>query len=260
MSTSFILENVFGLIGAIFWSFQLAPQAYKNWHNKNTKGLSPLMMLLWTISGLMFGIYAVVLDLSIPLILQPQLFLMISFLCYAQCLYYDQSKIFIGRKLKIVMFYVVGSLILGGIQVAGIFGIRESNKHNVKWPEVLVGILSVVLLTSGFMMQFIEIYRIKLVRGVSLIFLTIDMLGSVFSIVSLVFRPPPFDLLASFTYVSVLVCDVVIIILYYLLNWIDSRRCHENSLKEELGDNTVTMSNDRRNLNQKEKINSEVQE
>ncbi|CAJ0904282.1 12549_t:CDS:2, partial [Entrophospora sp. SA101] len=124
MSTPFILENVFGLIGTIFWSFQLAPQAYKNWHNKNTKGLSPLMMLLWTISGLMFGIYSVVLDLSIPLILQPQLFLMISFLCYAQCLYYDQSKIFIGRKLKIVMFYVVGSLILGGIQVAGIFGIR----------------------------------------------------------------------------------------------------------------------------------------
>ncbi|CAH1767333.1 5416_t:CDS:2 [Entrophospora sp. SA101] len=208
MSTPFILENVFGLIGTIFWSFQLAPQ--------DNIGFD-----VWDIFS---------------------------------------SVGFINTINTSTTIISDDNLILGGIQVAGIFGIRESNKHNVKWPEVLVGILSVVLLTSGFMMQFIEIYRIKLVRGVSLIFLTIDMLGSVFSIVSLVFRPPPFDLLASFTYVSVLVCDVVIIILYYLLNWIDSRRCHENSLKEELGDNTVTMSNDRRNLNQKEKKNSEVQE
>ncbi|CAJ0756693.1 8301_t:CDS:2 [Entrophospora sp. SA101] len=180
MSTPFILENVFGLIGTIFWSFQLAPQdniGFDVWDIFSSVGFINTINTSTTIIS----------DDKFPL------------LC--------------------------SILILGGIQVAGIFGIRESNKHNVKWPEVLVGILSVVLLTSGFMMQFIEIYRIKLVRGVSLIFLTIDMLGSVFSIVSL-----------------------------------DSRRCHENSLKEELGDNTVTMSNDRRNLNQKEKKNSEVQE
>ena len=40
--------------------------------------------LLWGISGTMFGIYAIVQNLNIPLIVQPQLLSLLSYLSWAQ--------------------------------------------------------------------------------------------------------------------------------------------------------------------------------
>ncbi|KAG0365500.1 hypothetical protein BGX24_004125 [Mortierella sp. AD032] len=73
-STRSILENVFGLLGIVFWSFQLLPQAIDNYKAKSTEGLSYSMFFIWTLCALGFGSYGVVEELSIPLIVQPQIF------------------------------------------------------------------------------------------------------------------------------------------------------------------------------------------
>ncbi|KAG9066610.1 hypothetical protein KI688_012518 [Linnemannia hyalina] len=77
-STRSILENVFGMLGVIFWSFQLLPQAIDNYRAKSTAGLSYSMFFLWTLCSLGFGSYGVVEELSIPLIVQPQIFGVLS--------------------------------------------------------------------------------------------------------------------------------------------------------------------------------------
>lgn len=47
------------------------------------------MILLWAIGSIFYAIYAIILGLSIPLIVQPNLFILFSNVCLAQCIYYD---------------------------------------------------------------------------------------------------------------------------------------------------------------------------
>jgi hypothetical protein len=112
------------VLALIFWSLQLAPQVRANWLNPiNTRGLSSTMMLCWSLGSLATAIYwvggtggrsdgqGIVVDveaddganqtnvggqssddssMDVLFILQPNLFLVFSCLCYGQCLYYRQ--------------------------------------------------------------------------------------------------------------------------------------------------------------------------
>ena len=82
--------------------------------------------------------------------------------------------------------------------------------------------------------QYIEIYRLKEVRGISLLFMALDIGGGFFSLLSLVFKPQ-FDGVAALSYISVIVghthqtcrCDYsrlvkvldgIIVALFFILN------------------------------------------
>lgn len=71
------------------------------------------------------------------------------------------------------------------------------------------------------------------VVGISLVFLTIDLLGGVWSLLSLVFSPPPFDPLAAVSYSSVVVLELGIFFLAAVLNPRYYRKERERKLKEE---------------------------
>lgn len=71
--------------------------------------------------------------------------------------------------------------------------------------------------------------------GISLIFLSIDLLGGVWSLLSLVFAPPPFDPLAAVSYSSVVVLEVGIFLLAAVLNPRYCRRERERGRKEATG-------------------------
>ncbi|KAI4271280.1 MAG: hypothetical protein L6R38_006896, partial [Xanthoria sp. 2 TBL-2021] len=55
-----IAANVLGTIGTVFWCIQLIPQIWYNWKQKKTDGLPGLMMFLWAVSAVPFGVYAIV--------------------------------------------------------------------------------------------------------------------------------------------------------------------------------------------------------
>ncbi|KAL8778857.1 MAG: hypothetical protein Q9213_007211 [Squamulea squamosa] len=55
-----ISANVLGTIGTVFWCIQLIPQIWYNWRQKKTDGLPGLMMFLWAVSAVPFGVYAIV--------------------------------------------------------------------------------------------------------------------------------------------------------------------------------------------------------
>ena len=99
---------------------QLVPQIIKNYRRHGTDGLSALMMFSWAIAGVPFGIYTIAQYLNIPLQLQPQLFLVLALVTWAQCMYYDY-----GWSLRKCIFAVIGtSVVFGGIEVGAIMGIR----------------------------------------------------------------------------------------------------------------------------------------
>lgn len=114
-----------------------------------------------------------------------------------KCLYYDQKR---SRKAATLM---AGSLILvmGALEVAMVFAIRPSmNKRAITF----FGVFASILIAIGLLPQYMEIIKRKEVVGISLIFLTIDILGGLFSDLSLVFRNH-FDIVAAILYTLVIV-------------------------------------------------------
>lgn len=84
------------------------------------------------------------------------------------------------------------------------------------------GILPVVLLFLGFLPQYADFWKSHSVQGVSMMFITADAAGSVFSIISLALREK-FDLLAAMNYVIVLVCDLVVVGFYFYYRFRDRK-------------------------------------
>ncbi|KAF9374955.1 hypothetical protein CPC16_000991 [Podila verticillata] len=214
-TTKVILENIFGMLGIVFWSFQLLPQVVDNYKRKSTEGLSYSMFALWSLCAIGFGAYSVVQELSIPIIIQPQVFGFLSTLCYLQCLYYGQRTRWSIRKT------VVGGILMyigmAGLEVAAIYGTRAGLDHQVKGTIEAAGIIPIVLLGVGFVPQYIDIYRDRAVIGVSMAFIAADGSGAVFSLISLAFRNE-FDLLAGMNYVVVLICDLIVVAFFVYYN------------------------------------------
>ncbi|GAA5992822.1 hypothetical protein JCM10908_001355 [Rhodotorula pacifica] len=236
-----IAENVFGTLGAVFWSIQLVPQIWKSWRRKDTAGLSTFMLFLWFLSGVWLGSYSVTSGLSIPLVIQPQLFCLFSAIAWAQCLHYDSG---LGRKSA--LFLVAGCLALGGGVEAGlIFGTKALQDDGNERLNTATGVLAAILIIAGLLPQYWEVWKYKAVVGISLIFLSIDLLGGVWSLLSLVFAPPPFDPLAAVSYSSVVVLELGIFTLAAILNPRYYRRERERKAreaeaeKEQEGEGTV---------------------
>ncbi|GAA5839440.1 hypothetical protein JCM9279_005943 [Rhodotorula babjevae] len=209
-----VAENVFGTLGAVFWSLQLCPQLWKSWRRKDTAGLSTAMMFLWYISGIWLGAYCYTSDLSIPLIIQPQLFTLFSTLAWAQCLHYDSGYSTLSAWVVAGVALAVG----GAIEAGLIVGCRHLQDQGNERLNTATGVIAAVFVIAGLLPQYYEVYKFKAVIGVSLIFLSIDLLGGVWSLLSLVFSPPPFDALAAVSYSSVVGLEIGIFLLAALLN------------------------------------------
>ncbi|KIK60897.1 hypothetical protein GYMLUDRAFT_43475 [Collybiopsis luxurians FD-317 M1] len=241
-----VAENVFGTAGTIFWTIQLIPQMWKSFRAKDTTGLSDWMILAWAVSGPLLGIYSVINDLSIPLNIQPQIFTALALCSWGQCQYYGR-----GRSLRsTVLLSLLLGIIFGGFELGMVYALRpsydrgeESSNRGVEF----FGIMSPVLLALSFIPQYYEIYRRKEVIGISIIFMAVDLLGGVFSDLSLAFKSGKFDAIAAVTYTLVIVMDSVIIIAACVLNPLARRRQLRSVAPEviELGSSRgpVTFSN-----------------
>ncbi|KAH9967544.1 PQ loop repeat-domain-containing protein [Russula dissimulans] len=202
MPVNAVAENVFGTMGAIFWSIQLIPQLIKSWRTKSTKGLSPWLVFLWGIAALPLGVYVIVQDLNIPLI----------------CLYYDAAP----RRSRAWCALVLGGTLAlwGTLEAAFVFALRPSYRRGTRAGKAGVrffGILSSTLISVAILPQYYEIYKYRAVLGISLPFMFIDLLGGVFSILSLVFKRH-FDVLAAVAYALVVVMDGLVLVLAVLLH------------------------------------------
>jgi hypothetical protein len=103
--------------------------------------------LLWAISGAFLGVYAVVQNLNIPLIVQPQLFTSLTLVswgqvcmhfprffapCYlrfipTQCQYYGKKK----SKTKSVTLVLASAVILGGFEAGMTFIVKVKTLTDV---------------------------------------------------------------------------------------------------------------------------------
>ncbi|PCH44423.1 PQ-loop-domain-containing protein [Wolfiporia cocos MD-104 SS10] len=212
-------ENALGTLGTICWTIQLVPQIWKTWRDKSTEGLSMFLVFLWGASAGPMGVYAIVLDLNIPLILQPQLFGALCFFSWAQCMYYGKKR----SVAACVAMYFGALVILAAFQAGMVYAIRPSYKRGNGTGAEFFGILSSVIIAVALLPQYWEIYKRREVVGISVLFMTVDMMGGVFSDLSLAFKSS-FNIIAGVTYSLVVVMDGLVILLALILNPLTKRR------------------------------------
>ncbi|KAF3311467.1 hypothetical protein TWF173_008288 [Orbilia oligospora] len=179
-----IAANVLGTAGAVCWSIQLIPQIWINYRRHHTTGLQPSMMLLWAFAGVPLGIYNVVSGFNIALQIQPQILTFLSLVTWAQCHYYS-SKWDLKKCLGVTS--AIG-ITLGGLEAGLIFALRIPKSNGLQWPLTLMAVLSAVFLSLGVLRHYWDIYTHKTVRGISFLFVFIDALGDLTSLVSIFFE------------------------------------------------------------------------
>ncbi|KAG2181703.1 hypothetical protein INT44_008518, partial [Umbelopsis vinacea] len=204
------LELAFSMVGLVFWSFQLAPQVWKNWKLKSTEGLSTPMMIIWALSGIFLGNYNIGANLAVPLWIQPQIFAVIAYICALQTMYYQRK----WSKARSLFVLFVICVISGAIEYGLVTAFRVAQDRQVDWVHWFFGVIPVVLIVVGFLPQYWDIFVDKRVHGVSHVFLAMDFLA---------FRDT-FDTLDAVNYVAVAVLDLGIFSLYYIFEWYHKRK------------------------------------
>ncbi|KAI1855930.1 hypothetical protein JX265_012013 [Neoarthrinium moseri] len=168
----------------LFTPEQLIPQIIINYRKHDTTGLQPTMMLLWASAGIPLGVYNIVQNFHIALKIQPQILTVLSLLTWLQCQYY-------GRKwswAKCTAVIVPVALTMGGIELGLVFALFIAKKQQLQWPVTLMAVLSACLLSAGVLRHYWDIYKERTVRGISFIFVAIDALGDLTSLISIFFE------------------------------------------------------------------------
>ncbi|KAK9454449.1 PQ loop repeat-domain-containing protein [Dipodascopsis uninucleata] len=213
------IATVLGTIGTVLWCIQLVPQIISNYRTKSTEGVPPLMMFLWALAGFAYGVYFLVQKPNVALMVQPEVFLFLSTVAWAQCLFYDLKWSF----KKVLVAFTGTLLVFGGIQAVLIIVIQNSrickshtNSSLACWPLLIFGIGAGVLIAIGLIPPYIEIYRRHgRVVGLNFIFLAMDSSGAIFSISSLLVpnqtndngTKKPLDIIGIILYVFVPVLE-----------------------------------------------------
>ncbi|MCJ1247576.1 hypothetical protein MMC30_004791 [Trapelia coarctata] len=238
-----VAATVLGTIGTVFWCIQLVPQVWYNWKKKDTEGLPAMMMFLWVAcpspfinyqvlsknyrthifaGAVPFGVYAVVQNFNIPIQIQPQVFCVLALVSWAQILTYSHK----WKPWKATVAAVALGSLCGGLEVLLILTLRGPYDRGVTWPMILVGVVGAVLIGAGLIPPYWELWKRKgRVIGISpspptassfkapthrttdWIFLSIDSLGALFSLMALVAQET-FDILGAALYLVVLVLEL----------------------------------------------------
>lgn len=175
-------STALGTVATICWCIQLIPQIWYNWKRKDCTGLPPIMMFLWVISGIPFGIYFCISAPNIILQIQPHLFTFFCYISFVQTMYYPPARY---DRMKIVIISVVILLTGIGLEVGFIIYLRPIYARGETWPDLIFGIIASVLLAVGLLPPYFELYKRKgRVVGINFLFLFIDSLGAWLSIAS----------------------------------------------------------------------------
>ncbi|CAB4253049.1 similar to Saccharomyces cerevisiae YDR090C Putative protein of unknown function [Maudiozyma barnettii] len=169
-------------VGTILWCVQLIPQIISNYRKKDCTGLPPLMMFLWVVSGIPFGIYFCIMNTEIIFQIQPHLFMFFCSISFFQTIYYPPVKL---PKWKILA--IAGSLLVVDLatELGFILWLKPVYKNGTHWPALIFGILASILLAIGLLPPYFELAKRKgRVVGINFIFLTLDSMGAYFSIAS----------------------------------------------------------------------------
>lgn len=220
--------NILGTIGTVCWCIQLIPQIIHNYRKKNCEGLRPLMLFLWSASGVPFSIYFVSRRSSIPIMVQPQIFTTLCVVTWAQSLYYPPVEV---SRRRLVAFISCFLLIGVALEAGFIIPCRNAYDDGKAWPSLIFGVLASVLLAVGLVPPYLELAKRQgRVIGINFVFLSLDFSGAFFSLLSLAFARE-LDILGMVLYCIVAVMELGLFLSHFV--WWSRIGRHETKAEEE---------------------------
>ncbi|KAJ2707416.1 hypothetical protein FB645_000769 [Coemansia sp. IMI 203386] len=198
-------NSAFAWLGLVFWSFQLAPQAWQNSRRKSTEGVSIVMLYLWFVGNMFYGAYALADNLYFGLVIQPQLFALFTLINILQVYWYRYKLSFVSVAAASLVLCICYAGLHVGMWKAIDAAIRRDQHKAVEF----MGVLPAVLIALGFFPEFYVCVNEQSVE-MSNVFIAFDILGGVFSTISLAFDHT-FDYIASITYLIVVLLDLVLV-------------------------------------------------
>ncbi|KAH3683862.1 hypothetical protein WICPIJ_005161 [Wickerhamomyces pijperi] len=224
-----LAANILGTIGTVCWCIQLIPQIVHNYRRKDCTGLQPIMLFLWSASGVPFSIYFVSRRSTIPIMVQPQIFTTLCLVTWFQSLIYPPVKIGYKKAIIYTVAFVAISLVL---EFGFIFPLRKAYDKGIMWPSLIFGIIASVLLAVGLVPPYFELAKRQgEVVGINFMFLTLDSMGAWFSILSLIFSAE-LDILGIVLYCIVAVMELGIFV-SHVVWWFRIGRLKKNLLNDE---------------------------
>ncbi|KAG1078946.1 hypothetical protein G6F42_024009 [Rhizopus arrhizus] len=209
MTDRYLVEQVCGYFGLVFWSLQLAPQAYKTYRRGTSTGVSVWTMLIWTFAGVFIGVYNIGLGVAIGLWIQPQIFTFISCICVSQEFRYQHG----WSKLKTFCGFAASCVFVGGLEAGLIFAFKKAQQVNNEHAIRFFGIIPVIFVIGGFLPQYYEIF----------------LFGEVV------------DSLNLANYIAIACLDTGILALYYIFEWYQAKIVSkEKSEESQVDQATVT--------------------
>ena len=200
-------SSIVAVFALVFWSFQLAPQAALNHRRRSTAGLSPLLLLSWSAGSALTAVNNIVTRLSPLFIIQPNLFLVFSLLCYAQCRYFPLPPAVKPTALRACLHAAAAAGLMLTLQLALSLPLLHAGVSSASSPALLtVNILSLLCFLLGFVPQYLTIARERCAQGLSRVFLCIDMTGAVLSTAALALTDE-FAVVEAVSYIGVFVLD-----------------------------------------------------
>lgn len=152
------------------------------------------MMLLWASAGIPLGVYNILRSFPVALQIQPQILTFLSLITWAQTKYYPparDSRVRTPQWCATVLAVVC--VIAAAVEIGIVYAIRVGTQRKTNaeieyyWPVMLMGLLSAVLLAAGVGRHYIDIWNERTVRGISFVFVGIDAMGDLTSLISVVF-------------------------------------------------------------------------
>ncbi|KAB5562897.1 hypothetical protein GE09DRAFT_763407 [Coniochaeta sp. 2T2.1] len=179
------------------WCVQLLPQIWTNWRTKKTDGLPAIMMYIWALCGVPFGVYAIVQKFNMPIQVQPQCFMALCLVSWSQILHYGHGY----PVWKAAGAGVGMACIFAGVEAALILTLTPIYHRGNETPILVIGIVAAVLLAVGLLPPYQEIWkRHGRVIGFNWIFLGMDWGGAFFSLMALVAQNT-FDVTGGVVYI-----------------------------------------------------------
>jgi len=207
--------DVLGTLGTVCWCVQIIPQIWHNYRRKSTEGLPGSMLILWSICGVPFGVYAIVQNFSFALQFQPQAFAALTLISWGQTLYYHNK----WKAWTATVATILLAASFGVMEVILIFTLQGPYDRGVKWPMMLMAISATLIQIAGLLQPYFELAkRNGRVIGIDFWFLLIDYAGAFFSLMALIAQQW-FDSLGGSLYIACMLLETGIFMSQAIWLW-----------------------------------------
>ncbi|KAL5120821.1 hypothetical protein ACEQ8H_001302 [Pleosporales sp. CAS-2024a] len=191
--------TILGTIGTAAGVYRI----WHNWRRKNTDGLPGMMLILWSICGVPFGVYAIVQNFNFALKFQPQAFAGLTLIAWGQTLYYHNK----WRAWTATLATIALASSFAITEMILILTLRGPYARGVQWPMMVMAISASVIQVLGLTAPYFELAkRNGRVIGIDFWFLGIDYSGAFFSLMAVVAQQW-FDALGASLYIACLVLE-----------------------------------------------------